>query len=153
MNILEIEKLFQSEETLGKVLDEIEKDINQIDYWANMMKEGITINPEETKSALNDLTGRYMSLKSVLSIAETEKKNREIRCYNKIRIDTEKENKKFVSASAEIEASAFVANYRRIRNIILAYVESAEKGISTLQSLLKYMDSENKFRGTPTKGD
>lgn len=149
MKILEIEKCFQDEKTLEKVLDEIKIDIEKIDYWANLMKDGITLNPEEAKNALNDLTARFMSLKTVLAIAETEKKNREIRHYNKIRIDIENKtrpDKKFVSASAEKEASVFVAKYRRIRNIIKAYMESAEKGISTMQSLLKYMISEITLR-------
>ena len=150
MRILEIEKHFQSEETLGKVLDAISVDINKIDYWIGLMKDGITLNPEEAKNALNDLTARFMSLKTVLAIAETEKKNREIRYYNKIKIDIGKgvrSEKKFVSAVGEKEASAFVAPYRRIRNIIKAYMESAEKGISTMKSLLKYLSEEAKLGG------
>lgn len=150
MKVLEIEKHFQSEETLEKVLDAISEDVNKIDYWTGLMKDGITLNPEDAKNALNDLTARYMSLKTVLAIADTEKKNREIRHYNKIRIDIgngTRSEKKFVSATAEKEASAFVSSYRRIRNIIKAYMESAEKGISTMQSILKYLAEESRLGG------
>jgi len=147
MRILEIEKHFQSEETLDKVLEALTEDIEKVDYWANVMKQGLTINPEEAKEALNDLTGRFMSLKTVLSIAESEKKNRETRAYNNIRIEKENESKKFVSASADKEASGRIANYRRIRNIIQAYVDSCEKAISTMQSLLKHMSEEMKLQG------
>lgn len=150
MRITDIEKYFQSEETLEKVLDEVKEDFEKIDYTADIMKKGITLNPEEAKTALNDLTARFMTLKTVVAIADTEKKNREIRYYNKIRVDIEngtRSEKKFVSASAEKEASASVFAYRRMRNIIQAYMESAEKGISTMQSLLKYMSEENKLRG------
>jgi len=147
VRILEIEKYFQQDDTLNKVLEALSEDIDKIDYWAGLMKQGITVNPEEAKNALNDLTGRFMSLKTALSIAETEKKNRETRAYNQIKIDTENEGKKFVSASAEKEASGRVADYRRIRNIIQAYVDSCEKALSTLQSLLKYMGEEIKLQG------
>lgn len=150
MRILKIEEYLQSEETLSKVLDEIKDDIEKVDYWANLMKDGITLNPEEAKNALNDLTGRFMSLITALSIAETEKKNRETRHYNKIKMDIDngvRSEKKFVSTVADKEASAVVASYRRIRNIIKAYMESAEKGISTMQSLLKFLSEEAKLRG------
>jgi len=150
MNVLDFEKHFKNEEDLGKVLDDISRDINKIDYWSTLMKDGITTNPEDAKTALSELTGIFMVLKAVLAIAETEKKNREIRQYNQIRINIEngtRNDKKFVSASAEKEASAFVAPYRRIRNIIKAYVEASEKGISTLQSILKFTAEEAKLKG------
>jgi len=147
MRILEIEKHFQQEDTLNKVLEALKEDIEKIDYWSSIMKRGITVNPEEAKDALNDLTGRFMSLKTILSIAETEKKNRETRKYNEIKMAKENAKQKFVSASADKEASAFVGDYRRIRNLIQAYVDSCEKAISTLQSLLKYMGEEIKLQG------
>ncbi len=147
MRILEIEKDFQSEKTLPNILDTIKEDIEKIDYYAGIMKQGITVNPEEAKNALNDLTARFMSLKTVLAIAETEKKNREIREYNRLKIDAGKNKTKFTSTSAVIEASGAVSSYRRVRNIIQAYVDSAEKGISTMQSLLKYLAEELKLKG------
>ena len=145
MRVLEIEQLFQSEETLAKVLEECQEDFDKIDYYSGLMKASITNNPEEAKKALNELTGTYMSMKSVLAIAETEKKNREIRYYDSLRINMENEGKKFVSTTAEKQASAQVADYRRIRNIILGYTNSCEKAISTLQSLLKFLSSEMSF--------
>lgn len=142
MRIRDLEKLFQSEETLDQVLEKCRDDFNAIDYWSNLMKKNITNNKEEAKKALNDLTGVFMNLKPVVAIAETEKKNREIRQYNNIRIEIEKAEKKFVSASADKEASSSVASFRRIRNIVLAYMEACEKAISTLQSILKAITQE-----------
>jgi len=145
MRILEIEKLFAKEETLDKVIESCQSEINQVDYWANCMKQNLTDNPEETKKALNDLTGCYMLLKSVLAIAESEKSNREVRYYDKTRIEIENVGGKFTSASVEKQASAYVANYRRIRNILEAYVNASEKAISSLQSLIKMMTEEYKM--------
>ena len=142
MRISEIEKKFSSEETLNEVLDECKEDFEKIDYLSGLMKDSITDNPIEAKKALNELTGVYMSLKIVLAEAETQKKNRELKYYTNIKMETQNSGKKFVSASTEKEASSSVANYRRIRNIIEAYVESALRGISTLQSILKYISLE-----------
>lgn len=137
MRILEIEKLFAMEETLDKVLEECKEDIELIDYWSGVRKSNLTDNSEEINKALNQLSGCYSNLKTVLAIAETEKKNREVRYYEKLRIDKENAGTKFVSAPAEKEASVHVAAYRRIRNIIEAYTLAADKHINTLQSILK----------------
>lgn len=147
MRILELEKLFQSEETLRQILGKLENDFNIVDEYAEMLKSGIANNPEEAKKMLAELTGVYSNLTTVLAVAETEKKNREIRHYNKLKIDFDNEGKtdekgkliKFVSAIKEKEASGYVANYRRIRNLIAGYQEATAKSVSTLQSTLKYI--------------
>lgn len=147
MKILEIEKLFDSEETIGEVLERCKNSFDRTDYYIGIMQNNITENPEEAKKALNELTGIYMDLKTVIAVAETQKKNREIRRYNEIRIETESGDKKFVSASAEKEASSYVAPYRRVRNILQGYCDACEKAISTLQSVLKYSMEWRKLTG------
>lgn len=142
MRILDIEKLFKQDNTLDKVLDECEEDFNKIDYYAGIMKNNITDNPEEVKKALTELTGTFSNLRTVLAIAETEKKNRHIRFKENLRIEIGKNGGKYVDSKAEVQASANVSKFRRIRNIILAYKESAEKAISSLQSILRYMAVE-----------
>ncbi len=144
MRILEIEKLFEDESKLDKVLEECADDFGKIDYYAGIMKQNITNNPEEAKKALIELTGVYSNLRTVLAIAETEKKNNEIRAYCKLRIDTENEGKKFQDGQGKQLASSKVAFYRRIRNLILGYKESCEKMITSLQSLLRAMTEELK---------
>lgn len=146
MRILEIENLFQKEETLSKVLEFCKQDFDKIDYYANtVLKSNLAENPEEAKKALNELTGVFMTLKPVISIAETEKKNREIREYDRLRIKIENAGDKFTSASVEKQASAYVADYRRVRNIVQGYLDACEKALSSLQSLLKYMGEELKM--------
>jgi len=147
MRIHELEKLFKKEIYLDKILEECQEDFEQIDYYAQTMKDGVTDIPEEAKTVLNKLTGIFMSLKVIGVIAETEKKNRETRAYETLRIDTENAGNKFVSSVAEKQASLEVANYRRIRNIIQGYISACEKAISTLQSVLKFMGEEMKIQG------
>lgn len=147
MRILDIEKHFQTEETLEKVLEELVDDFSVVDTWAKNLKGRVADNPEEIRNALQDLSGAYSNLRTVLALAESEKKNREVKRYNEIKIETENQGNKFVSASAEKQASADVADYRRIRNIILGYKESAEKMMSSLQNinnnLIKELRNEN----------
>ena len=69
MRVLEIEKLFQIEEELNKVLEELKEDINTIDKWATVLRNGLVDNPEETNKAIGELTGAYSNLRTVLSIA------------------------------------------------------------------------------------
>ena len=139
MRILEIELLFQKDETLGNILEECKEDFDIIDNISNnVLVSKIASNPEEAKGALLEVTGAYSNLSTVLAIAETEKKNRQEREYNRLRIEVENAGNKFISAQADKQASGFVAPYRRIRNIIGGYTGAAEKIISSLQSMLKY---------------
>ena len=138
MRILEIENAFKDETKLDTVLDLIKEDIELVDYYArDILKSKLANNAEEAKSAVLVLAGVYSNLTTVLSVAITEKKNREIREYNRLRIEAENAEKKFTSAIGEAMASERVAEYRRIRNFIEGYVTGCEKQISALQTTLK----------------
>ena len=49
-----------------------------------------------------------------------------------------------MSAPVEREASDYVSNYRRVRNILQGYLDVCDKAISTCQSLLKSIGAEIK---------
>lgn len=142
MRILDIEKLFQEESTLNNVLKKCEDDIEKIDYWSGVRKDNLTDNPEEITRALNELSACFSNLRIILGIAETEKKNREVRFKESLRIETEKGTGKYVDTKAQTQASARVVKYRRIRNIIQAHMEACDKHISTLQSILKKWEKD-----------
>ena len=138
MRILEIENLFKDEQNLNKILDYMKEDIELVDYYAkDVLKSKLANNAEEAKSAVLVLAGVYSNLTIVLSVAITEKKNREIREYNRLRIEAENADKKFTSAVGEAMASEKASEYRRIRNFIEGYVTGCEKQISALQTTLK----------------
>ncbi len=144
MRILDLEQKFKNEETLGEVLEELQADFKKVDYWSGVRKSNITSNSEEIGKALNELSGCYSNLRTALAIAETEKRNREIRYKEQIRMDTENAGNKYTDSKASTQASAHVTEYRRIRNIILAYTEATEKHIVTLQSILKDIGKDYK---------
>ena len=142
MRIIEIEELFKKDSTLDQVLDKCQEDFDRIDYWSQVRKNNLTDNSAEIGKALNELSGCYSNLRTVLGIAETEKKNRHIRFKESLRIEIEKEGGKYVDSKAEVQASANVVQFRRVRNIINAYVESCDKHILTLQSILKDLSKD-----------
>ena len=142
MRIFEIEKLFESTETLNQVLEKCQEDFEKIDYWGNLLRSGVVDNPAEIKRALTELAGAYSNLRVILGIAEYKKKNKQVRFKEQIRIDTENEGKKYIDTKAETQASAHVAEYRRVRNIIGAYKESADKSIGVLQNVNNNLDKE-----------
>ena len=146
MRILDLEKKFKNEETLNEVLEELKEDFEKIDYWSGLRISNITSNSEEIDKALNELSGAYSNLRTALAIAETEKRNREIKFKEQIRFDTEEAGNKYTDSKASTQASAHVAEYRRVRNIIQAYTEACDKHIITLQSILK--DIGKDYRNT-----
>lgn len=142
MKVKEIEKLFESEETLDEVLERCKEDFEKIDYWGNLLRSGVVDNPAEIKRALTELAGAYSNLRVILGIAEYQKKNKQVKYKNQLRIDIESAGKKYVDTKAETEASAHVTEYRRVRNIIEAYKESADKSIGVLQNVNNNLDKE-----------
>jgi len=147
MRITDIEQKFENETTLNEVLEECKEDFENIDYWSGIRKSNLTDNPEEITKALNELSGDYSNLRTILGIADTEVTNREVRGYNSIKIQLEKDGKKFTSqvdSATKKEASASVSNYRRVYNIIKGYVEACDKHIITLQSILKKWEKDYK---------
>ena len=148
MRIKEIEKLFQDEATLDLALEDLTKDMKIVDDWTKTSLSEMGDNPEQIKKALNQLSIAFANLRIVLGVAETEYRNREVRYYQEKKMLAEEGGIKFVSGQAEKEASAFVAEYRRIRNLVQAYKESADKRIITLQSILKDILREQKSHPT-----
>jgi len=142
MRIQEIQKLFQDENTVDLALEDLVKDMEMVDTWLDVSLADVNDDAEQIKKAINQLSIAYGNIRIVLGVAETEYRNREVRYYNQLKIEAESEGKKFVSGQADREASLHVAEYRRIRNILLAYKESSDKRIITLQSILKDINKE-----------
>lgn len=137
-----IEKFFQSEDTLNKVLDYCNQFFVRIDEIQKVFRVRKTINPQEILEATIKINGYYGALNPILAIAETEKKNRELRYYGLKKNEIEDKGIKFISASVEKESSSHVANYRKVRNLIKNYVEVCKTTISLGQSIMKELRSE-----------
>jgi len=138
--IFAIEQYFKKESTLEAVLKYCDKHFEKIDLYSSHLRK----SPDDI-AKLNKImilaVGEQTFLEPILGLAITYKKNREEKYYNGRKIEIENEGKKFSSAPTEREASAYVAEYRRVRNIIQAYVDSCKAMISAIQSRLKTVNS------------
>ena len=142
MRIRDLEKLFDDDKTLDLVLEDVAKDMEIVDKWVDNSLADFNDNTEELKKALDELSKAYGNLRIVLGVADTKYRNGEVEYYEQLKIQAEADGKKFVSGQADKEASLHVKEYRRIRNIVQAYKESADKRIVTLQSILKDVNKE-----------
>ena len=123
--------------------------ILEIEY-ADIVKSESYSNAEEMKTIMQQLGGCFSNIRTVYALAVTEKDNRELAYYMKIKTEAVKSGDKFVDTAAKQEARAYVSEYRRIRNVLEGYKDSAEKNISILQSCLK---DERKEYNNPQQGD
>lgn len=143
MNYREIEQYFVSDEQIEKLLGYCDEHyFSKIDLNADKFTNDFLTSPEDINKSLDELTGMYMNLSTIYSIASTLKENEELKFYTKRRLEIEGEGKKFMSSSTDKEASLYVSNYRRVRNILESYILKTEKAISTCQSRLKYISKE-----------
>ena len=137
MRIYEFENLCRDENTLDKALEMLHDDFVRVDEYAEMAKSSVFNNAESIKKALIELSGVFANLKTASAVIETVKKNKELRKYHELKMSCEKGDTKFVSTSAEKDASYHVSLERRVRNVVNGYVDAAEKSITALQSILK----------------
>jgi len=142
MTYKEIDEHTLSDEKLELLLANYKESFELVDYYSTLFKGGALVQTTEIHDALDKLTGTFMSLNTPYQMLIAKKENEEAIFYEKRRMEIESTEKKFVSASVEREASVAVSTLRRVRNIFGAYVSSCEKGISTCQSKLKYLEKE-----------
>jgi len=137
MNSFELEEHFKTENGLQIVLEEYSSVLDKIDEYSDLALNHKLDNPAVIDKALDVMQGCYGKLQPVLAEAESAKQYQEDRHYHTVREETEATGKKFVSATADREASLVVAPFRRVRNLFDKYVQISEKSISVLQSRSK----------------
>jgi len=134
--IFAIEKGFIKKETLEEVLKVCKLHFAKIDHYTKKLR----LEPDkigQLENIMVRLAGEQGFLEPILGLAITYKKNQELHYYVERKITIENEGKKFSSAPNERESSEHVAEYRRVRNILQAYVDVCKAGISAIQTRLK----------------
>jgi len=134
--IFAVEKHFAKKSTLEEVLKVCQEHFAKIDHYTNILRKKPDVIGN-LESILIRLTGEQGFLEPILGLAITYKKNQELHYYVERKIAIENEGKKFSSAPNEREASEHVAEYRRVRNLLQAYVDVCKAGISAIQTRLK----------------
>lgn len=134
--IFAVEKYFRKKENLEEILKVCRLHLNKIDHYSKILR----LRPDnvgDLENIMIKLVGEQGFLEPILGLAITYKKNEEEKTYMGIKIKIENEGRKFSSAPTEREASAYVAEWRRIRNILQAYVDVCKASISAIQTRLK----------------
>ena len=139
----DIQKLLIEEDYEG-ILEYLTPDFLEInDQSERFLNVGQYSDPNGIREALAKSNSLFGRLKEASTIIDTLKKEKELIKYAEIKSNWE--DGRFVSATADKEASQFVQNERRIRNIIDAYISKTDKNISVCQTLLKYLTEEIKL--------
>jgi len=133
---------------LEKLLVDYKDTFELVDDYGQQLITGILSTPDDYAKCLDKLTGAYISLEPLYTMAIAYKENEEIKAYVTMKREMEAKGEKVVAASLDKEASASVEIQRRIRNILEGYVESCAKGIGTCQTQLKRFENQWKNKGT-----
>jgi hypothetical protein len=137
---------FTSKEGLEKLITDYKDVFDMIDDYGQQLIKGILSTPEDYKICLDKMTGAYVSLEPLYTMAEAKKLNEELQAYVSIKRELENKGEKVVSASIEKESSLAVSDFRRVRAILEGYVEACSKAIGTCQTQLKRIEFDIKNR-------
>jgi hypothetical protein len=137
-----IESFFTDENSVLEILPECMEQFDRIDAIGAVLRDRGFSSPASLEELIRELNGINAFLTPILGVATSAKTENEDRFYNSRKIEIEKEGGKFTSASVDREASLSVANFRRVRNSIEAYVSVINTLIMSSQSLLKNSERE-----------
>jgi hypothetical protein len=129
---------------LEKLLVDYKDTFEMIDDYGQQLISGILSSPDNYAECLDKLTGAYISLEPLYTMAVAYKENEEIKAYVSMKREMEAKAEKVVAASLEKEASVVVEIPRRVRNILEGYVEACAKGIGSCQTQLKRFENQYK---------
>jgi hypothetical protein len=139
---------FVDTEGLEKLLNDYKDVFEMVDDYGQQLIGGILSSGEDYRICLDKLTGAYVALEPLYTMAVAYKENEEIKAYVSMKRELEAKGEKVVAASLEKEASASIEVQRRVRNILEGYVEACSKTIGTCQTQLKRLELEYRNKNT-----
>ena len=143
-----VDKYFTDAEGLAKLLEDYKDTFDLVDDYGQQLISGILSTGDDYSKCLDKLTGAYISLEPLFTIAVAFKENEETREWVTLKRELEAKGEKVTAASLDREASALVSVQRRVRAVLEGYVESCAKGIGTCQTQLKRFENQIKNKGT-----
>lgn len=146
---------FVVEKGLNDLINDIKPIFDLIDDYTQQILQNVMVTIPEFEKAKSQLVGCVMELNPVLSAAMTAKRNGELHFYvNKKReienrpatIDDKGKSvkEKFVDGATQTESEESVADYRRVRNIVQGYINSAWAGIKDSEDRIINLKTEHK---------
>jgi hypothetical protein len=137
-----IQKYFDEGEVgVTQLLADCQDIFDTIDQYKQDFLGDVLSTESVLKTGLNVLTGCYFFLEPIFNLSQAYKEIKEDESYCNLRTQAELEGKKITADALKVEAHKSVNLFIRTRNIFESYVNSVEKGIITIQTLLKRMEN------------
>jgi uncharacterized protein YdcH (DUF465 family) len=122
--------------TLTKLLTKFDPIFKKIDTIKKSMVKLDQANVSGIKDILTQLTGYYMEVVDIHKKVESLVKNKRCAYYYTRKVEIEAAGDKFSSAPTERESDLYVADERRVRDILAGKVDACIEGIRTCRTLL-----------------
>lgn len=146
-----VEYFEKGEQGIAELLAACQDEFKTIEDIKGQLKANLLTDEESLYEALSQLTGIYMHFEPMYEVAQAYKEIEEDRIYSGIRVAGEKglevfkddilnfeiPIKKITDNILRTEAHRAVKSYIRVRNAFEAYVNSCDKAIISIQTLLK----------------
>jgi hypothetical protein len=156
----DIIKYFEKgEQGITELLIKCQPEFESINDIQGRLKANLITDDESLSEALSQLTGIYMYFEPIFEVSQAYKEIEEDRIYSAIRVAGEKgleiykddvlnfeiPIKKITDNILKSEAHRGVRTYIRVRNAFEGYVKACDKGIASIQSLLK-REQKDKYK-------
>jgi len=139
----EYDKYFEKEENLEQIFIDCKDVIEGLNEYRKQFLANVLTSDADLKTALAFYTGAIQTFHPLFELAQAYKESQEDYIALKLRNDATESKTKITDAATKTQAHYEVRNYIKVRNLLRAHVNSCEKGISTCQTLLKYVYKES----------
>lgn len=126
------------------ILEQLQNEFQTLEEFASKLKDS-ELDGNVITEIMQKSNGIWDGLKIVHSVVDTFKKHKELRFFHTKKMEIETAKDKVNVSALEKESSLEVANERRVRNIVEAYLAMADKNISTGQSILKKLTDQKRI--------
>jgi hypothetical protein len=154
----QIKKYFETEEGLAELLVLLDEKFEVLNNYSEQLQGNVMTQVHEFVTAKEQVAGIKMFLNTIYSESITWKKTKEQQKYMELKVAIENKapvidekgkptKEKFSSAPTEIEASVSVAAWRRIRNLLEAYINSCWDSLKIMEQRIIEIKGENSLNG------
>lgn len=140
----EIETLVESKKGLNTILTNLQTDFELLEQFAQLLKDTESVDGNILTEIMQRSNGIWGELNIVFKAVDTFKRNRELVFFQTEKMRIEGKGEKFNVSATEKEGQSLTVDERRVRNIVEAYRDMAEKNVTTGQSILKYLTESRK---------
>lgn len=121
---------------LAKILKQLEVTFKEVEATRRILPQVSINNLDKVKQIQLETLSHYGILEEWHVRVDSLKKNKQAAYFQSLRNAAEAKNEKFTAATAEQEASLYVAEERRVRDLIAGKLNFALETIKTCRNLL-----------------